>query len=391
MTSRSLERAMRFGIVTRYLGFNDGQGRVNYEVVREAARQGHDVVVFSEQIDLRVLKLARVHPVLSAPPRWIPSRLLRDQLFAIRSLLQLRRRAHRCDALLANGFVTWAPSDLNSMHFVHASWRRSLPAEGPSRLTFRDTYAKLYAAINERLEQLALHSSRQVVAVSDAVRRELMLLGVDCTRLHIIANGVDTEEFAPGPCMRQAFDLPEGVVIALFAGDIMNPRKNLDTVLQALSDVPEMHLAVAGKCHGSPYPAMARAMGLQDRVHFLGFRPEMPMLMRSVDMFVLPSRYEPFGLVVLEAMAAGLPVVTSRQAGISAIISPAVGHVLEDSNDAETLAKWLRILGASPELRQRMGADARSLAEAHSWQEMARQYVELLVKAGERRKQTVDA
>ena len=382
---------MKFGIVTRYLGFNDGQGRVNYEVAREAARQGHEVVVFSETIDPRALTIKRIHPVLSAPPRWMPSRLLRDQLFALRSMLQLRRSAHRCDALLANGFVTWASSDLNSMHFVHASWRRSLPVAGRGQLTLRAAYAKLYAAMNERLERLALQSSRQVVAVSDAVRRELMLLGVDCARTHIIVNGVDTEEFAPGPDRRPDFGLPADVAIALFAGDIMTPRKNLTTVLESLLAVPDLHLAVAGKCTGSSYPAMARAMGLGDRVHFLGFRPEMPALMRSVDMFVLPSRYEPFGLVVLEAMAAGLPVLTSRQAGISAIMTPAVGYVLEDSDDALTLAGRLRTLTEQPDLRRRMGKDARALAEAHSWQKMARQYVDLLVKAGERRLLIADA
>jgi glycosyltransferase involved in cell wall biosynthesis len=376
---------MRFGVVTRYLGFNDGQGRVNFEVVCEAARQGHEVYVFSEEVDPRVLDLERVHAVLSTPPRWIPSRLLRDQLFAIRSMLLLRQPAYRCDALLANGFVTWANSDLNSIHFVHASWRRHFPISKLAGSKFRDAYGSFYALANEWLEKRALRRSKQVVAVSDAVRGELQQLGVSPDRLQVIPNGVDIVEFAPGPSRRAAFGLPEDKVIALFAGDIMTSRKNLDTVLRALSLCPDLYLAVAGKVAGSPYPAMARSMGLQDRVMFLGFRPDVPDLMRSVDLFVLPSRYEPFGLVVLEAMASGLPVLTSRQAGIADCIDQHVGFVLDDCDDAETLAGWLNSLAASPELRREMGACARKLAEAHCWAAMARTYVRLLEKAAELR------
>jgi glycosyltransferase involved in cell wall biosynthesis len=334
-----------------------------------------------------VLKIDRVKAVLSKPPGWMPSRLLRDQLFALRSMFQLRRAKYRCDALLANGFVTWAESDLNSIHFVHASWRRHFPTTRPKGFNARETYRSLYALANEWLEKRALRRSRQVVAVSEAVRGELLQLGVAADRLHVVANGVDIDEFSPGPSQRAVFNLPEDVVIALFAGDIMTPRKNLDTVLRALQQTPGLHLAVAGKTAGSPYPAMARALDLQDRVHFLGFRPDMPALMRSVDIFVLPSRYEPFGLVILEAMASGLPVLTSRQAGIADCIEPEVGYILEDCDDAGTLAGWLGQLTASPERRRVMGASARRLAEAHCWPAMARHYVRLLVRAAELRGQ----
>jgi glycosyltransferase involved in cell wall biosynthesis len=373
---------MHFGIVTQYLGANDGQGRVNLEIAREAARQGHTVTVFSEHVDPSVEAIGGISAVRFPPPRWLPSRLLRDQLFAYRSHREICRRAQPCDALLTNGFSTWARSDLNCIHFVHDTWRRTRADAGAHRLTLRRLYAAVYVHLNTWLERLSLQRSRSVVAVSGTVRNELLAMGVDAGRLHVIANGVDTAEFAPGPAERARFGLPAEPVIALFAGDITTPRKNLDTVLRALQRAPGVHLAVAGHCDRSPYPDMARSMGLADRVHFVGFRCDMNALMRSVDMFVLPSRYEPFGLVVLEAMASGLPVLTTIQAGVSGLIPSDAGCVLDDPEDADRMAAWMTALAGDAALRQRMGDAARALAEAHRWPAMAGEYVKLLTEAG---------
>jgi glycosyltransferase involved in cell wall biosynthesis len=373
---------MRFGIVTQYLGANDGQGRVNLEIALEAARQGHHVTVFSEHVDRTVEASLGIRAVRCPPPSWLPSRLLRDQLFAYRSHREIGRAAHRCDALLTNGFSTWAHSDLNCIHFVHDTWRRTRADAGTHRLTLRRLYAAVYVQLNAWLERLSLRRSRRVVAVSGTVQNELVGMGVDAAKIHVIANGVDTAEFAPGAPQRHRFGLPPEPVIALFAGDLTTPRKNLDTVLRALQATPRVHLAVAGHCDRSPYPDMARGMGLADRVHFVGFQRDMPALMRSVDMFILPSRYEPFGLVVLEAMASGLPVLTSRAAGVSSLIPKDAGYVVDDAEDADAMASWMQELAGDAGARQSMGRSARALAEAHSWSAMASQYVTLLTEAG---------
>jgi glycosyltransferase involved in cell wall biosynthesis len=376
---------MHFGIVTNYFGANDGQGRVNLEIAREAVRQGHTVTIVSERVDQAVMTMRGVRAVLCPPPHWLASRLLRDQLFACRSRWRLSRLADTCDALLTNGFCTWTDSDLNCIHFVHAAWRRTRTAAGPQRPALRRLYAAIYVRLNGWLEKHALHRSRRVVAVSATVEAELRDIGVAQERIDVIANGVDISEFAPGPAERQRFGLPADAAIALFAGDLTTPRKNLDTVLRALTLTPGVHLAVAGDCNRSPYPALASSMGLADRVHFLGFERDMPALMRSVDMFILPSRYEPFGLAVLEAMASGLPALTTRQAGVSSLISSDAGCVLEDSEDAATMAAWIASLAGDAPARRRAGQAARRLAEAHCWSAMAGRYVDLLTDAANTR------
>ena len=128
---------------------------------------------------------------------------------------------------------------------------------------------------------------------------------------------------------------------------------------------------------GCAYPQLAARLGLNERVHFLGCRDDMPDLMRAVDLFVFPSRYEPFGLVVLEAMASGLPVIATTTTGAVELVTPECGIVLSDTEDTQALAKALLYLKSDFDLRKRMGQAARTIAQQHSWTSMAQSYVDL--------------
>jgi len=201
-------------------------------------------------------------------------------------------------------------------------------------------------------------------------------VGVPPERIEVIVNGVDLDEFHPGRADRGRLGLPEGGPLALFVGDIRSSRKNLDRVLLALRSVPDLHVAVVGQLPGSPYPALAEQLGVADRVHFLGFRRDVASLMRAVDFFVQPSRYDPFSLVVLEAMASGIPVIVTQRMGVSALVGEA-GIVLDNPEDHEALAQAMAMLAREPELREEMGQKARAVAEAHSWERMASRYAAL--------------
>ncbi|WP_428393675.1 glycosyltransferase family 4 protein [Lichenicoccus sp.] len=365
---------MRFCIITPRVGRNDGQGRVNLEIAAEAARQGHDVVVIAEHVS-GLSADVQSKAIVLPPPDWLPTRLLRDQLFAWRSRNAVARDKAGYDAIMANGFVTWARCDVNAVHFVHASWLNSAqhPWQGP--LSAHSLYARIYTGLNVALERLAFRRSARLVAVSDSVAGDLRHNRMISAKVSVILNGVDLDEFHPGPAQREALGLPVHVKLALFAGDLKSPRKNLETVLKALTMVPDLHLAVAGREQGTPYPEMARQLGVARQVHFLGFRRDMPSLMRASDLFVFPSRYEACSLVLLEALASGIPVVTARSAGGSELIEPGVGTILNDCEDAEALAAALRIVIVDDHRRQQMGRNARGLAERYSWEAMASKYV----------------
>jgi len=307
-----------------------------------------------------------------------PLQLVREMAFSTKTAWWLNKHHKEFDLIKLNGAITSARGDVNAVHFVHNSWLRSPFNLSTQNRSLRGTYQRFYTALNANWERKAFDRAKVVVAVSEKVAQELVAIGVPRDRIRVILNGIDLQEFAPGIVDRQKWGLPEEVPLALFAGDIRTPRKNLDTVLHSLVQVPQLHLAVVGGTAGSPYPELARSLKLENRVHFLGFRQDVPDLMKSADFLVFPSRYEPFGLVVLEAMATGIPVITAATTGAAQLVTPDCGIVLPDSDDTQALAEALnQLVKCDRQQRQQMGQVARTIAEQHSWANMARNYVNL--------------
>ncbi|MEM9922470.1 MAG: glycosyltransferase family 4 protein [Cyanobacteria bacterium P01_D01_bin.50] len=377
---------MKLCIITHSLVKGDGQGRVNYEVACEAIRRGHNLTVLASKVAPELEKHEQINWV-PIPVKGLPIELIRNMMFAWRSHHWLGKHCQQFDLIKTNGAITWAKSDVNAVHFVHNSWLKFSNLEAihsSNKVTFNphlflyNFYQWLYTKLNAIWEKEAFENTKVVVAVSHRVAEDLRGIGVPQDAIRVISNGVDVEEFSPGNGLsRQAWNLPEDVPLAMFAGDIRLPRKNLDTVLHALVEVPDLHLAVVGVTDGSPYPQLAASLGVSERVHFMGFRRDIPSIMKVVDLFVFPSRYEPFGLVVTEAMATGLPVITASCTGAAPLVSEEAGIVLPDADDRKALAAALHKLSVNPDLRIKMGQTARAIALQHTWKKMAQQYVDL--------------
>ncbi|NJM18181.1 MAG: glycosyltransferase family 4 protein [Richelia sp. SM1_7_0] len=377
---------MKLCIITHSLIKGDGQGRVNYEVVWEAIKRGHHLTVLASKI---APELEKHHQVDWVPisVAGLPTELIRNIKFAFASNKWLKKHGNQLDLIKTNGAITWANSDVNAVHFVHNSWLKfstlqATPAAKNNilnpRLFIYNFYQWLYTTLNARWEKSAFDNTKIVVAVSDQVAEDLREIGVPQDAIRVISNGVDIEEFSPGSGgNRETWNLPTKVPLAMFAGDIRLPRKNLDTVLRALVQVPDLHLAVVGVTDGSPYPQLAASLGLSERVHFLGFRRDVPSIMKVVDFFVFPSRYEPFGLVITEAMATGIPIITAKCTGAAFLVTPEAGIVLPDPDDSKILAEAMQKLSTNPDLRIKMGQTARAIAIQHTWKNMAQQYVDL--------------
>ena len=367
---------MKLCIVTHKIKKGDGQGRVNYEVAQEAIRRGYQLTLLASEVAPELLENPGVNWI-SIPVEGYPSEFIRNFIFAKKSAAWLGKNRGNLDLIKVNGAITMRAADVNAVHFVHSSWWRSPVHISRSRKDFYGLYQWLFTAANSYWEKQAFSQAKSIIAVSEKVAKELVSIGVPRQKIRVIVNGVDLQEFTPGVTSRSLLGLPENVNLALFAGDIRISRKNLDTVLHALVKVPELHLAVVGGTQDSPYPAMAKALNISERVHFLGYRHDMPQIQRASDLFVFPSRYEPFGLVVIEAMASGLPVITATTTGAADLLNPDSGIVLEDCDDVEALARALQLLDSDRSLRQQMGKVARTIAEQHSWSTMAQTYLNI--------------
>jgi glycosyltransferase involved in cell wall biosynthesis/GT2 family glycosyltransferase len=372
---------MKLCIVTTKVIQGDGQGRANFEIVHEALRCGHQVTLIARQIDPELERHDRITwiPIIV---KQYPTELLRERIFARQSAAWLYQHQNEFDLVQVNGAITSVNSDMNAVHFVHSAWLRSPHHISRQRQDFYGWYQWIYTRLNAMWEKQAFNQAQVIVAVSEKVKQELVEIGVPIDRIQVIHNGVNLEEFSPATDraidpFRQTLGLPTTVPLALFVGDIRTNRKNLDTVLQALVQVPTLHLAVGGAIEGSPYPALATQLGIAQRTHFLGYRRDIADLMRASDFFVFPSRYEACTLVLLEAIASGLPAITAVTAGGCEILTPDSGIVLPDSENVDALAQAMQQLTHDSDRRQQMGKVARTVAEQYSWQRMAASYVQL--------------
>ncbi|MEM6785167.1 MAG: glycosyltransferase family 4 protein [Bacteroidota bacterium] len=378
---------MHLALVTHNLIRGDGQGRVNAEIAHALVDTGHAVTLVAARVDDALAARDAVTWQRIEPGRG-PTQLVKNHVFARRSARWLEAHRSAFDLVVANGFVTFAPADVNVAHFVHGAWLRSPVHVSKLRGGVFGAYHKLYTSVNARLERRAFAAAKRVVAVAERVRDELVDIGVPPEKITVVNNGVDIEEFRPAgprsasmaPEDRRALGLPGTKPVALFVGDIRTPRKNLDGALRALARLvdtgaSELRLAVAGRVAGSPYPQLAKDLGISNHVLFLDFRRDLPALMRAADFVVFPSRYDPFGLVVTEAMASAKPIVTASTAGAAALVAPEAGMVLADPDDVVGLADAMFRLTTDAGLRERMGQAGRSIAEQHTWAHMAHAYV----------------
>jgi len=186
---------------------------------------------------------------------------------------------------------------------------------------------------------------------------------VPAARAHVIRNGIDMTRFAPSPARDGA--VTRGPIIGTLARLIPSKgiRILLDAIPHLLQKYPEALLLVGGG--GEEQEALerqARALGIADRVVFVGPVQDPRDFYRRLDVFVLPSLDEAFGLVVLEAMAMGLPVIGTRVGGVPEVLTHGVNGWLVEPGDSAVLAAGLRTLWADPILRRRVAEEGRRTA-----------------------------
>jgi UDP-glucose:(heptosyl)LPS alpha-1,3-glucosyltransferase len=199
-------------------------------------------------------------------------------------------------------------------------------------------------------------------------------------RLWVIYNGVDTERFHPrhreGSRASLRASLGLAGPTALFVGSDWE-RKGLDRAIEALAHGPAgTELLVAGRGNARPYRALAERLGVGARVHLLGWREDIAELYGVADLLVLPARYDPFSDACLEAMASGLPVVTSDANGAAELIGQGENGLVF----GESFESAFHLL-SEPRRLARMGAAARRTAEEHSWARHADEVMALYTRA----------
>ena len=259
-------------------------------------------------------------------------------------------KSWRIDILHAHGLF-W------NTDLILAAWALRIPVvlhvHNPDAVAFQN------------LNRLA---ARKVLFCSGDVMERCGHLGRIADRAEVLHNAIDTSAMGRGSSIRAELGL-NATDIAVGTVAQVTPRKGIDILVETarilLRERRDLVFLVAGppppgeEEFGRRMRAAAEEPDLQGRVRFLGSRSDIPDFLASLDLFLFPTRAEPFGIVVIEAMAAGLPVIASKVGGIPEILSsPEVGRLVEPLTP-EAFAGAAREILALPDRGKSMGARAR--------------------------------
>jgi glycosyltransferase involved in cell wall biosynthesis len=219
------------------------------------------------------------------------------------------------------------------------------------------------------------------------------VLSVPPDKIEVIPNGIDLERFnvEVEEGFRERFVAPDEKLI-LFVGRLVW-EKGVDVLIDSapyvLSRFPQAKFIVVGRGDIEGYRERARNLGVESKFFFTGFLNDetVAKLYKCADICVYPSRYEPFGIVALEAMAVGIPPVTSNAKGFSETVRNGETGIITQAGDPLSLAQGILLLLENSELKKMMGEKARRLAlREFRWEKSAEKTIALYKKVVEERK-----
>lgn len=354
---------MRIAFVVHDFSRAFGHGRYVAELATRFA-PGHDVHVFANTFSDHAPGL-HCHHV----PALRMSALTTILSFYPSASLRLRERF---DIVHAQGFSV-AGANVVTAHISNKRWMAARRELCGGQLPWRE---RLFGALVTPLEQHAMASpNATIIAVSQALQRELAADGVP-GRIVVIPHGVDEQQFNTGVVERYRRDVrhelgcTDDETLFLFVGDL---RKGFARAIEALVSTPGRLVAVT-RSDATESMALARTLGVGDRVLVQPATPQIERFYAAADVFVFPTQYDAFGMVITEAMACGRPVITTAAAGASDLIRHGrTGFVVADRSDVHTLAGHMRALAVDAGLRDAIGRAAADQMRAHSWDRVASQ------------------
>jgi UDP-glucose:(heptosyl)LPS alpha-1,3-glucosyltransferase len=374
---------MRIALSAPDVNLAGGIERVVTETANWLAGAGHHVTVYAARTERAVLADAvQVHEI------HVPANM--DVLgLGFRSRADSAIKADGADvhgafsALSPLGGVFWIPS-VHRVGYDLLLTRRSVIGRLPVRLN-------PYHRVRLRLEREMFSPGgySRLLALSDGVKSDVMsIYGVPETDVDVLPYGFDPGVFdaarreSARAEARVRFGYEEGDRVLLFVANELE-RKGFDVLLEALAllDDQSVKLLGAGRVAPHRYRSQIARLGLASRLHWAGSSNDVALLHAASDAFVLPTRYEAWGLVIVEALASGLPVVTTRLAGAAVTVREGeTGRLLRDCEDPQELAEALEwVVSGGPVTSGVIAASVRSF----SWPEIIARYERVLTSAAE--------
>ena len=360
-----------------------GMDRANYALASYLARQGREVHAVAHAADADLL----AHPniIFHGVPKPMGSYFLGEQLLDRAGRYWAKKLSGAGGRVVVNGGnCSWG--DANWVHYVHAAYRPEIRTSWLRRLKGQWSHR-----VFVKEERRALGQARVVFANSQRTRRDLVgLLGVADQKVHTVYYGIDPVRFCPASAaerieIRRELGWPEDQPVVAFVGALGDRRKGFDALFSAWKNLCgggkwEALLAVMGRgAELTSWAARAVEAGVAHSIEFMGFRSDVPRVLKACDLLVAPTRYEAYGLGVQEALACGLPAIVSAQAGVAERYGPELQDLLlPNPNDWTDLANRLSAWEKNRQhYRQALGPLSQTL-RSYTWDDMSGRIASLM-------------
>jgi len=378
--------------VVQELSTAGGVETVAAELARVFTRSGLPNVVLASSVSKAFeqdVKVERVAPWLSRiATRGVfrhLGRMLVVPIFTLAATRAIRKRYPNAVVISHGDSLT---GDVLVVHAVNAQSLVEKRNAGKWRWLFNPMH--LWVSLRDRwmISGLRYHT---FVAVSSRVATELQqIYSVPASRISVISNGIDLQRFSRSAesrtAIRRLFNIPLDAKLLLFVGHEFE-RKGLAHIIGALDRLgDDTWLLVVGSDNPAPYRKLSSGAG--KRVIFAGARSDLPQIYSAADAFVLPTAYETFSLVCMEAMACSLPVFATAAGGIEEYLKDGING-FQIRMDAGDIVSKLTAAFADPALMQRLQEGALATAKTYGWDRVGVHYIELLKQVDAARRGTI--
>jgi glycosyltransferase involved in cell wall biosynthesis len=383
---------MRILLITfRFLPAPGGVEYHVYNLAKKLIQYGHDVTIFTSD-------LYKESPITKLPKAYINHKIegIKVRRFKAIKLLDIKHGL---------GIIT--PSILFSMlkekiDIIHAHAYGYFPTYFSAFIrkikstpliitthTDKGTYSISKNVFNLLIGKPSLNIADHIIALTNKEAIYLETLGIKREKISVIPNGIDLESFINlpnGKSFRMKYNI-RGKMI-LYVGRIYSCQKGLNHLINAipiiLNKEPEAKIVIVGENWGSKANLIktAKNLGIEKSIIFTGYIPRNELLKAyaAADIFVLPSLFEPFGIVLLEAMASKKPIVATNVGGIPEVVENGKNGILVKPGNEEELANAILYLLSHEDQAKIMGINGYNMVKKYSWDLIAKKIEEVYFK-----------
>ncbi len=360
---------MKIALVSRGYGLSFGGAEsVTVHLSRTLKNAGHAVTVYAEKIDPAMdlgdidVEAVKINRKLSLFRGWSFHKKISKIL-----------KGKNYDVVF--GFCPFYPVDIyRASGGVHGHWMRLRYPNSVKRFIKYVTSPANF--VIDKLERNMFSGDRCKFVITNSILAKdhfKQYFGLSDERIRVVYNGVDHNKFNSGlksnrDKVREELGITDGETIALYISNNWK-RKGLETVIKAMEGFKDITLLVIGRGKERDFAETIKSSGIsRAKIKFLGIRSDVERFYGASDFFVLPTRYDPCANVCLEAMASGLPVITTMENGAAELVTHDYnGFILEDWRDVMLMQQYFFTL-TDKQVSQSMGSHAEKSMKSHTWE-----------------------